>query len=480
MENTPVRVRFAPAPTGTMHLGNIRTALMNYLFAQQQQGTFVLRIEDTDTERNYDPGAVQIMQDLAWLGLSYDEGPVKGGPDAPYFQSERDAVYQEKLKALADMHAIYRCFCSPEELEKKRARQVALKIAPRYDRTCLKLTQTDIDHALANQVPFVWRVKLDHDQTVTIHDLARGNVNFELKHFSDFPISRSNGTVTFMFANFVDDMTMRITHVFRGEDHLSNTAGQAALYKLFNAPLPTFWHMPILCNTEGRKLSKRDKCFSIKDLQDDGYLPEALCNYLATLGGSFSEEIMDKKALAAALDFTRLHASGYIKYDVAKLTWLNSKWINAYELHALARLCKPFLIKHYPHAADMSDDTLAALLQVARAEMQTLADVSRVLGFYFAAPTITLTDITACIPQERAQVIAQLVHEHPITQDGTTWAAHIKNAAHQQQIPMKELFWFLRLALMGSVKGFAIAELVDMLGIDESRARIAHTLNLLR
>ena len=244
MEKSTFRVRFAPAPTGMMHLGNIRTALMNYLIAQQKQGDFILRIEDTDKERNYDPQAIKIQEDLAWLSLSFNEGPNIGGPYGPYFQSERDSIYQEKLKELVGAKCAYRCFCKVEDLEKKRQRQIALKQPPRYDRTCYKISM-DESNDRAERESFIWRVYLDHTKTVQIKDLAHGVVTFEFKNFSDFPITREDGSVTFVFANFVDDMLMKISCVIRGEDHLSNTASQVALYQAFNAPVPIFWHMPI-------------------------------------------------------------------------------------------------------------------------------------------------------------------------------------------------------------------------------------------
>src|SRR5579863_4599044 len=257
-----VRVRFAPSPTGMMHLGNVRAALINFLFAHQKKGTFVLRIEDTDAQRMLDPEAKKIIEDLAWLGLTYDEGPHVGGPYAPYFQSERMNLYQEKLHLLKEKNLIYRCFCSEEELAKRRDRQQALKLPPRYDRTCLALSEKEINHLLDNNTLFIWRFKLDHQRSVTITDLAHGETTFKLSNFSDFAITRQDGSFTFIFANFVDDLLMKITHIFRGEDHLSNTANQAALFAAAGAPLPIYWHLPILCNLEGKKLSKRDFGFS--------------------------------------------------------------------------------------------------------------------------------------------------------------------------------------------------------------------------
>ena len=201
-----VRVRFAPSPTGMMHLGNVRAALINFLFAHQKSGTFVLRIEDTDAQRMFDPEAQKIIEDLHWLGLSYNEGPHVGGPYAPYYQSARTNLYQEQLAIFEAKKLIYRCFCTEQELEKTRLRQQALKLPPRYDRTCMALTPAEIEHSLAEQTPYIWRFKCDHNLSLTITDFAYGNITFDMSNFSDFAITRQDGSFTFIFANFVDDL----------------------------------------------------------------------------------------------------------------------------------------------------------------------------------------------------------------------------------------------------------------------------------
>jgi len=468
-----IRVRFAPSPTGLMHLGNVRTALMNYLFARQKQGAFIIRIEDTDTQRNFDPGAEQIMANLAWLGLDYQEGPGKGGPYAPYFQSQRTSLYQEYLQKLQDKKQIYRCFCTPEELEKKRQRQAALKLPPRYDRTCLKRSQQDIDQLLADKTPFVWRVELDLLGSVTIHDLAHGKITFEYKNFSDFPITRADGTFTFIFANFVDDMVMQISHVIRGEDHLTNTASQAALYTLFNISLPTFWHLPILCNAEGKKLSKRDFGFSLNDLVEAGLLHEAIDNYLAIIGGgTFEQEVMSLPELAQKLNFEHIHSTGHVRYDVEKLRWLNHKWINKLEVNDLTARALPFLLKKYPQAQNISLDTLAALIQAIKPEIYTLAELADALSFVFNAPLVDSTLFTA----EHAKIASIISNNLALIDKPNEFVSVLKQEVKKQNIPLAQLFWFLRMALMGQEKGPAIHELIAMLGIQEARERIQKVL----
>jgi nondiscriminating glutamyl-tRNA synthetase len=480
MTTPKIRVRFAPAPTGMMHLGNVRAALMNCLFAKQKNGTFILRIEDTDQERNFDPQAHKIIEDLTWLNLMFDEGPTQGGAYGPYFQSQREHIYQEKAEELKKRGAIYRCFCTPEELELKRERQRMLKLPPRYDRTCLHRSAQEIEKLLADNVPFIWRFKLDHDASITITDLAHGTIKFEMKNFSDFPLTRQDGSFTFVFANFVDDYTMQISHVFRGEDHLTNTAVQAALYKAFNAPLPIFFHMPILCNIHGQKLSKRDFGFSLRDLKKEGFTHEAIVNYLGIIGGSFAQEIMTLNELAHAINFDAMQTTGHIRYDVEKLRWMNHKWIERYSPEQLMLACKPFLHAAYRDSQSLDDATLTQLLQTIKTDLMTLADCVSALEFYFNKPTIQKVDVQAVIDSAHINELVKIMHETiSLIDDHNLFVNTLKQSAQSRKIPLKELFWFVRLALMGKTNGPAIHDLLLMLGSDEAKERLQHMLVLI-
>jgi len=481
MEKTKVRVRFAPSPTGLMHLGNVRTALMNYLFAKQKDGTFVLRIEDTDPERNFDPEAKTIISDLQWLGIHYNEGPTIGGAFGPYFQSKRAKIYKENLDILIKEKKVYRCFCTAEELEKKRQRQIAMKMPPRYDRTCQKLTDGEIQKKLDSNAPFIWRMELDHNEKITINDITHGSITFDLKNFSDFPLTRQNGTFTFMFANFIDDMVMQMSHVFRGEDHLSNTAGQAALYKAFGKSLPMFWHMPILCNIEGKKLSKRDFGFSIRDLEKSGYLPEAICNYLAIIGGSFEQEIMSMEELAKTLVFEKNHAKGQIKYDVEKLKWINHKWIAKYDNEKLANACLPFLVQDYPEAEKIDKKKLHHIIEILKPGLVTLNDIKREMQFYFAAPHVKKIEVLALEDEQTIAKVAPLIEKHiGLIEQPEKFVSTLKNESKAQNIKIKDVFSLIRIGLMGSSKGPGIGELLDILGVEESKKRLVTLLNELK
>ena len=470
----PIRVRFAPSPTGMMHLGNVRAVVMNYLFAKQKHGTFILRIEDTDQQRNVDAYVTGILDDILWLKLDYDEGPIKGGHYEPYFQSQRTSIYQEKLTVLQHRELVYRCFCTAEELDKKRQRQIALKQPPRYDRTCLHLSKEQIQLNLDAHTPFIWRFQLP-EGTIQIHDMSRGTITFDMKNFSDFALTRQDGSFTFIFANFVDDVAMVISHVIRGEDHLTNTAVQAALYQTFNVPLPVFWHLPIICNAQGQKLSKRDFGFSLNDLRNAGYLPEAICNYLAIIGGgSFEHEIMPLEELVKAMQFDSLSATGQVRYDIEKLRWLNHKWIEKLDLTDLTKRCLPFLQTRYLNQA-FDEKQVATLLKSLRTDLTTLADAADALQFYFMAPEVDNVQLQETIPAECITPLKEITRANVAliaSESAAQFVERMKQDAQKQNIHSKYLFWFIRLALTGKAHGPAVYELIDMIGVSESIKRI--------
>jgi len=472
-KDSSIRVRFAPSPTGIMHLGNVRTALLNYLFAQQKKGSCILRIEDTDPDRNFDPNAVRLQDDLAWLDFSFNEGPKNGGPYAPYFQSQRSELYQKQLEILQEKQSVYRCFCSTQELERKRERALALHSAPRYDRTCLHLSQSAIEEQLTKGTPYIWRFKIPDDHIVEVNDLAHGIIKFDLNHFSDFPVSRSDGSFTFLFANCVDDMLMNITHVLRGEDHLSNTANQVLLFTTFGKQAPLFWHLPILCNVDGKKLSKRDFGFALADLRNEGFLPEAIINYLAILGGSFTQEIMDVPTLINTLNFDAIKPTRNIKYDVEKLRWVNQHWIQRYDISTLLELLKPIIFKSYPQLQEYTDQALKSLLEVVKSELVTLHDSVPALHFYCVEPTITHDTIREHVPAELQEQFFALLKKHlPLLSNHEDFLAITKKDAQILGINPKLFFTIMRIIISGSAKGPALKDIITLLGEKRIAERI--------
>jgi len=473
MNNSVIRVRFAPAPTGMMHIGNVRTALLNFLFARQKNGICVLRIEDTDAERNFDPRAVHIKSDLAWLSIEFDEGIDNHGPYGPYFQSERTQIYQDMLQKLEQKGKIYRCFCTIEELEKKRSRQIALKIPPRYDKACLKKTLEEIDTLLDQKTSFIWRFALDSKKSVQINDIARGIVTFEYEHFSDFPLTRQDGSFTFIFANAIDDLLMEMTHIFRGEDHLSNTALQAAIFDAFDKRLPFYWHMPILCNVDGKKLSKRDFGFSLRELKDTGYLPEAIVNYLGIIGSSPKQEIMTMPELIEYFNFSAIHGGSKIIYDSKKLEWINHKWIQRTSAKALLPLVREFLKKTYGELVDtINDEMLCGKIEKMKPELKTIQDAVESFRFYFHAPQIAKNDILGFLSSDAFEQIRLLVNPALLCQDPVSALKSLKKEVDGKDISMQDVYHFLRFILMGNLKGPSIPELIEFLGKEESLKRI--------
>jgi nondiscriminating glutamyl-tRNA synthetase len=454
-----------------MHIGNVRTALLNYIFALKNHGTFILRVEDTDQDRNIDP-QISIFNHLTWLNMSYQEGPRIGGQFGPYFQSQRHETYQEYCKILQKNNFVYRCFCTQEQLEAKRNRQIALKNPPRYDRACLRLSATDIQEKLDAQTPFFWRMKIDETQTIQFKDLGHGTLTFDLKNFSDFAITRTDGSFTFMFANCIDDITMQISHILRGEDHLTNTVGQLTIMKALNHTFPLFWHLPILCNITGKKLSKRDQGFSLEDLKNEGFLPQAILNYLGIIGGSFEKEILTTTELANAYNFDNMHTASQIKYDVEKMKWVNHKWIAQTSITQLVQLCKPFLSQKFD-LAQISDDKLIILVQSVHTDIVVLQDICTLLEFYFIKPIISQEQIDAVIAEQTISTAIQLIlNAQKSSSDFESFFNAAKKEAITDGIALKDFFAYVRLLITGSPKGLGIAELEKCLGFDEIKKRI--------
>lgn len=466
--NQQLRVRFAPSPTGLMHLGNVRAALINALFARKNDGISILRIEDTDAQRTVDPAGKQITQDLAWLGLTFDEGP--------YYQSKRTHLYHEYLKKLIKTGRVYRAFETTEELEEMRQKQAEQGLPPRYDRRSLHLTSEEINNYLAQDKPYIWRFKLP-DTSIVIHDIARGDISFDLSHFSDFPLTRQDGSFTFLFANFVDDAHMKITHIFRGEDHLSNTANQAALYQACELPLPTFYHQPLLCNKNGKKLSKRDFGFSLNDLRTQGYLPEAILNYLAILGGSFKQEIMHFDQLVKEITYDTSSPTGHIHFDLQKLQWINHKWIARLAPEEIATRCLPFLEKAYPQATTLSMVQLTNIIKPITSDLVTLSDIGESLKFYFEEPVILQTLLDTYHHQTYHvffKDIVRFLEQAAVTPED--FFIHVKTTAKTHNYPLKEVFSLIRIALTGTAQGIGIKDLYSILGQDIVHRRLKRIL----
>lgn len=338
-----IRTRFAPSPTGFLHVGGLRTALYNYLYAKKHKGEFLLRIEDTDVKRQVEGATEHLIKMLKWVGLDYDEGPKIGGPYEPYIQSKRFDTYKKYASELLNKKHAYRCFCTAERLEEMRKHQTQNKKAPMYDRHCLYLSDQEIQDNLDKQIPFVIRQKIPSAETVKFKDRIRGTMSFSAKTLDDHVLLKSDGYPTYHLANVIDDHLMKITHVIRGEEWLPSTPKHILLYRAFEWEQPEFAHIPLLLNKDRTKLSKRQGHVSLEEYIKEGYLKEAIINFIAFLGwhpgGSEENEIFTLKELEEAFSLNKVHKAGAV-FDLEKLDWFNWQWKRAKYNRQLAEYAK--------------------------------------------------------------------------------------------------------------------------------------------
>ncbi|XP_047322412.1 glutamate--tRNA ligase, chloroplastic/mitochondrial [Impatiens glandulifera] len=325
-----VRVRFAPSPTGNLHVGGARTALFNYLFARSKGGKFILRIEDTDLERSTKESEEAVLRDLTWLGLDWDEGPGLGGEYGPYRQSERNILYKQYAEKLLEAGHVYRCFCSTEELEKMKEIAKLKQLPPVYTGKWANAPLEEVEEELAKGSPYVYRFRVPKEGSLKINDLIRGEVSWNLDTLGDFVIMRSNGQPVYNFCVTVDDATMAISHVIRAEEHLPNTLRQALIYKALGFPMPYFAHVSLILAPDRSKLSKRHGATSVGQFREMGYLPQAMVNYLALLGwGDGTEnEFFTLEQLVEKFSVERVNKSGAI-FDSTKLRWMNGQYLRS-------------------------------------------------------------------------------------------------------------------------------------------------------
>src|SRR5688572_22080773 len=379
-DERPKRVRMAPSPTGPLHIGTARTSLYNFLTARHLGGTYVLRIEDTDTARSTADFERDIIDNLHWLGISWDEGPqVAGGEDVgaygPYRQSQRMERYAAEVDRLLESGAAYRCWCTPEELEAVRKQQEAAKEPPRYNGRCLRLADAERDGFEAEGRAAVVRFRVE-PETIRFDDLIRGEVEFDNSLLGDFVIVRGDGVPLYHFVVVVDDEAMEITHVIRGEDHLSNTPKHIALIRALGYREPRFGHIPLILNPDRTKISKRKSQTAMTAYREDGYLPEAMVNFLAFLGWSpgTEEEIFTLDELVERFDITKVHKGGAI-FDGDRLDHLNGVYIRALSDEQLALRMRPWI----PEA--IADADLVRMVPLVRERLVKLADAPELLGF---------------------------------------------------------------------------------------------------
>lgn len=480
-----MRTRFPPSPTGMLHVGSLRTALYNELLARKEGGKFILRIEDTDQEREV-PGAVENFLDcFKWAGLIVDEGVMlkdgaiaQQGPRGPYIQSERTALYREYAdKLLASGHA-YRCFCTKERLEQMRKHQEERKMPPMYDRTCLKLTAEEVQKRVAAGEPHVIRLNVPQ-RTISYTDEIRGNVTFQGHTIDDQVLLKSDGFPTYHLANVVDDHLMEIDLVLRGEEWLSSTPKHIILYEALGWAPPRFGHLPLLLNKDKTKLSKRQNSVSVTEYIEKGYLPEALINFLALLGWNpgTEQEIFTKDELIAQFSLERVQKAGAI-FDLEKLDWLQGQWIRRLSLDDFVARIRGLVEHAIPEAkSDPLFDRKAALIQE---RITFFSEAPDMLGYFWKEPEAR-ADLLANDKQKvksedlpnLLDIILDTLQE--ISYDDWTDAtllAVFRTRMEREGLKLGQLLWPLRAALTGREYSPGAVEVAAILGKNESIRRV--------
>jgi nondiscriminating glutamyl-tRNA synthetase len=453
--NTLHRARFAPSPSGTLHIGNLRSALMSFLCAKETKGSFILRIEDTDQTRTKTEFVEQIYHFLKLMHLIPDEGPEQGGDFGSYIQSERTEIYQKYLLIFQEKGLIYRCFQTEEELEERRKKQAELKLPPRYIKQTISKEE---ERTFLNQnKPFVWRLSIPK-KNITIIDKVKHALTFDLAHFADVPLTRQDGSFTFLFANFVDDVAMKINYVIRGEEHLSNTAVQAYMYEALDIKLPIFYHLPLICDQTGKKLSKRNFGFNIQDLLNEGFLSEAIINYLIIIGSSFKEEIFSLQEAIDKKVFSETKASGMITYDYKKLLWVNKKWIQ--------RLTnEDFLARIYSFDANLIYEEKTAL--AIKNEIHTLKEFSETIK----SINNTFTEKESEALEKKFQELEEkIINFLKNTKEKFIEWKELKKIlddfSQEKKIEKTEIYRAFRYMLIRSYDGLSLALLCQSIGIE--------------
>lgn len=466
-----VRVRYAPSPTGFLHIGGARSALFNFLFAKKHQGQFIIRIEDTDIERNVAGGEVSQIRDLKWLGIIPDESPLNPNPVyAPYRQMERLDTYQKYAKQLIKQGHAYECYCSEEELERSREEQLANGIAaPQYNRKCLHLTEAEKTLFISQGRKPVIRIQLEDHLKIEFTDMVRGLVSFNNDDIGDWVLIKSNGIPTYNFAVVIDDFLMDITHVFRGEEHLSNTPKQIQVYRYLNFPIPQFGHMTIIVNEQGKKLSKRDASIVqfMSQYRDMGYLPEAIFNFILLLGWSpeGTQEFFTKDQAIAAFDSKRLSSSPSM-FDPQKMNWINNYYIKQLSEENYWSFIQPFLIQA-PGIKILEINSLKQLGQLFKEQIaygQQIIDLVKPILTPVQSTELEAIDILNSPDGKKALALFIEKFQQLLTLDAVAIKAIFKSIQQETGLKGKPLYMPVRLKITGQLHGAEMANIIPILG----------------
>ncbi len=483
----PVRVRFAPSPTGFPHVGNIRTAMFNWLLARHTGGKLILRIEDTDVARRVEGAVKAIMDGLRWLGLDWDEGPDVGGDYGPYYQSERLELYKKAAKKLIEQGDAYYCYCSPQRLEELRAGQVKRKEPPGYDRLCRNLTKKECAQKEAEGITPVVRFKTPLTGQTSYNDVIWGKVVVENSTLDDFVLLKSDGHPTYHLANVVDDHAMKISHVIRAEEWISSTPRHLLLYKAFGFEPPQFVHHPMILGPDRAKLSKRHGAVSILDYRDMGYLPQTMLNFLALIGWSLDDktELMSRRELIDNFSLERIGKTGAI-FNKEKLDWMNGVYIRRLTAEEFFEATQPYLMEDLEagKAVIAEEDYVRAVLPLVQERAKTLVEVVELTRFFFVdeldyEPSLLIgknmdraaTTKALGAAQDRLKPLAKF--------DKDLLEAALRPLAPELGLKTGQFFGVLRVAVTGRTAAPPLFETMAVLGRKRCMERIAAALQKL-
>ena len=476
------RVRFAPSPTGNLHIGGARTALYNWALAKNTCGTLILRIEDTDSERSTPENTAQIIRALRWLGIEWDEGPEAGGSYGPYLQSERTGSYAEVLEQLKERDKVYPCFCTPAELDEKRTVAQLEKRYNGYDRTCRQLSPEEAALRLAAGDTHTWRIKLPLDrETVEFDDLVYGHISIPMQQLDDFILMRSDNTPTYNYVVCVDDVQMRISHVIRGDDHLSNTPKQIMVYEAMGAPVPAFAHLSMILGADGKRLSKRHGATSVESYEEEGYLSDALFNYLALLGWSLDGEttIMSRNTIAEHFSLERISRNPAV-FDSDKLAWMNQVYLKEMGAPAFVDAWQPYLISDGLASAqdiEQKRSWFESVYPLVVERVNTLSEVNAKVGYLFGKELdLDEKSVEKCLKPEGSRAILEaatdLLSGESVNWDSEDIEAALRTLPEEMGLKPKTVFQALRVALCGNMISLPLFESMALLGRETCAERI--------
>ncbi|MCP8618069.1 glutamate--tRNA ligase [Salirhabdus salicampi] len=483
-----IRVRYAPSPTGHLHIGNARTALFNYLFARNTGGKFIIRIEDTDQKRNVEGGDIGQLKYLKWLGIDWDESIDVGGDYGPYRQMDRLDIYQKYANELLEKGLAYKCYMTEEELEQEREQQKAQGKVPKYSGAHRDLTEEDQQKFEADGRKPSIRFRVPANKTYVFQDIVKGKISFESDDFGDWVIMKKDGTPTYNFAVAVDDHLMKITHVLRGEDHISNTPKQMMIYEAFDWEVPTFCHMTLIVNEERKKLSKRDESIIqfIEQYADLGYLPEALFNFIALLGWSpvGEEELFTKEQFIDIFDAERLATSPAV-FDANKLKWMNNQYIKQLSVEDTVTLALPHLIKAGKLSDDMSDEQkkwVEDLIALYKDQLSYGAEIVELTELFFKQQIDYNEDSMKVLSEEQvSEVLETFLNQLEELEDfqPDTIKASVKATQKETKQKGKKLFMPIRVATTGQTHGPELPNAIYLLGKETVTLRLRDVLKKL-